>query len=441
MSNGTKQRLLQAGRDILLEIGYKVLDRGLTVESIAERAGTSSQTFFNTYPRHAAKGTEGGKERFIRDLVESLGAATPRGARQVLQGRIREELIDKDGDPLPVVRALAEEALDELEPDPAIRFRWFVAIFGRDHEQAMAAARREYRAVTELNTAAYDELLKRWGATPRMPFTCEDIAVTLSSLVEGFVLRRIIDPDTASTKLFGHVVVALAAALVDVEQKNEHIDDLLKHVVAEVKARYAAQGHVAIPIELDTVIEAAREQLDKRNYFQIRLPHIAAAAKVSPSSLKSIYPRVEDIIVAALKPRIEQLRNHVDANRTAGLAEPVILRSYLRKLAHLAHDEAAFVDALIVSTAGNRSSGMSELDLSGIIEPVIKEGQEKGNIASDRSPEELATSLTRVLLVECHTYRHQSPPPAHPRSPDDLAESVANMCLDGLQLTPPSTER
>jgi len=110
------------------------------------------------------------------------------------------------------------------------------------------------------------------------------------------------------------------------------------------------------------------------------------------------------------------------------------LRSYLRKLAQLAREQAEFIDALIVSTAGNRSSGTSERDLLKVIEPVIKDGQQKGTIASDRSPRELAASLTRFVLVECHTCQHQ-PPGQEPRRPfEQLAESVAKMCLDGLEL-------
>src|ERR1700741_495459 len=162
MPDATRTRLLEAGRESLLEVGYKVLDRGLTVESIAKRAGTSTQTFFNTYPRRADQGNEGGKERFIRELVESLGAAAPRGTGEVLDGRIKDHLVDNDGDPLPVIRALAEQALRELEADPAVRFRLFVAIFGRDHQDAMAAARHGYRAATTVNATAYDDLLKRW---------------------------------------------------------------------------------------------------------------------------------------------------------------------------------------------------------------------------------------------------------------------------------------
>lgn len=432
MSDSMRMRLLKAGRESLLDVGYKVLERGLTIESITKRAGTSNQTFFNTYPRRVGNG-DGGKERFIRELVESLGAAEPGGTVDVLVGRIRDQLVDNDGDPLPVIRAMAEQALRERECDPAVRFRLFVAIFGRDHEDAMVAARHEYRASTRVSGAAYDDLLKGWGAAPRMPFDGEKIAITLASLVEGFSLRRIIDPDAVPAGLFGDVVVALAAALVDIDQKNECVDDLFKHVVAEVKASHDVPDRTA-PIDLDAVISAAREQLKTRNYFQIRLSHIAAAAKVPLTSLKSIYPRVDDIIVDALKPGIAQLRNHVEANRAAGYAEPAILRSYLKKLAHLAHEQAEFIDALIVSTAGNRSSGTSEKDLLRVIEPVITDGQENGTIASYRSPRELAASLTRFVLVECHTYEHQPPGQEVRRPFDELAESVANMCLDGLEL-------
>jgi len=432
MPDTTRIRLLEAGRESLLDVGYKVLERGLTVKSIAKRARMSTQTFFNTYPRGAGQGDEGAKELFIRELVESLGAATPRDSYTVLEGRIRDRLVDNDGDPVPVIRALAEQALHELESDPAVRFRLFVAIFGRDHEEAMAAARHGYRAETKVNGTAYDDLLKRWGASPRMPFDGEKIAITLSSVVEGFALRRIIDPDAVPVELFADVVVALAAALVDVDQKNECIDDLLKHVAAELEASRDVPDRSA-PVDIDAVTSAAREQLRTRNYFQLRLSHIAAAAKVPLSSLKSIYPRVDDIIVAALEPEIAKLRNHVEANRAAGFAEPAILRSYLIKLAQLAREQAEFIDALIVSTASNRSSGTSERDLLKVIEPVIKDGQENGTIASDRSPGELAASLTRFVLVECHTYHHQ-PPGQEPCRPfDELAVSVAKMCLNGLE--------
>ena len=68
-----------------------------------------------------------------------------------------------------------------------------------------------------------------------------------------------------------------------------------------------------------------------------------------------------------------------------------------------------------------------------MIEPAIKDGQENGTIAAERSPMELAASLSRFVLVECHTYQHQPPGQEPRRTFDELAAAVANTCLDGLE--------
>ncbi len=252
VSSKSRDLLLRAGAAQVLEGGLAILQSGLSVTDLASRAGLSEKTFFKTF---------GSKERYVDALAASLvGAARP--DVQNVDHLIEDALVSSRGDIRRTVRAVCDSCFQEVGHAAATRAGIAVLALASGHKEAMGSLKHAYGVYDSIGTRAYDAVIARWGASLRAPFSAQLVAVTLTAIVQGLVLRSLADPDAVPDDLFGNVVIALLSSVIDANHGHEHIDDEAAPLAAEVMRVYKASQVDCLPDDpRKDIIDAARLEL------------------------------------------------------------------------------------------------------------------------------------------------------------------------------------
>ncbi len=77
----------------------------------------------------------------------------------------------------------------------------------------MAAMSQLYEHVTQVQVIGYEALLDAWGREPRPPYDLRTVAVTITAVADGLLLRRGFEPDLDVTTLFEDAVRSLIPTL------------------------------------------------------------------------------------------------------------------------------------------------------------------------------------------------------------------------------------
>ncbi|WP_033430466.1 TetR/AcrR family transcriptional regulator [Saccharothrix syringae] len=433
----SRAKLLRAGREILLTAGRHVLLKGLTVSAVVERAGISETTFNNNWPTKVRNGVLGGHRKYIDDLLGSLVSDGPRITQDVLADRILQVFGENQGDPRRALRELARWDFEAVRDHPATLTRMLVATLARDHPVAVRSVRLVYDDITRKAARAYSSTLAGWGGEFRRPFTAESIAVVLTSLVEGMTLRWLLDPKAVPDELFGDAVTALVGAVVDVEQRHEHIDDVMEPLSREVIRKYRAEEDRDDPDDPWTaILEAAEGEFAQRGYYTTQLHHIAAAAGVDTAKLTRFFPTKADILEHGLRPVHDDLKRQVSHDALLRRGPEDVVRRHLRRLARAVARHRTWFDALvslaIQDLARERDEAAARvraaLDFPALIAPALAAGQDAGVFVAVLPPDELATMLTNNVLVRAFS-RCEHPP-------EEVAAAVGAVLLDGILVAP-----
>lgn len=425
--------LLRAGVEAIIDEGYKLLRGGLSLDHLVERSGVSKETFRKEFPNQVSKGGLKPSDRFLEELLSSLVIDNPRSTKSFFSEEFSGKLIESNGDPLPAMRELCKQNFEQVRADLATRIRLFIITSGRSHKGALKALRDEYREVINCGAHAYKQILLQWGATLRKPFTTELAAAVFMAIVEGLTLQWLVDPDAVPESLFGDAVVVFTAALVDMEQRQEHIDDVATASFANEVMRdfqlSGREGEIENPRKV--IIEAAVAEFTRRGFFATELKHVAATARVELRTLKRLFPHTVDLVVGGLKPAFEQLKASVADNKTLKMSATEVLGRYLRDLVTLFIDNRAMADALLVimSRYVMHAPEMEErvrqgLDFPSLITPTIEAGQQAGTFSTGSAAAEVAAMLVNNLLLWCSTRRSHTA--------EEIARDVSALCLHGL---------
>lgn len=419
-----RERLLDAGIALLFEDGVKVLGRGLNVAEIAARAEVSEKTFFATF---------GDKGRYLDELLLWCNR-TPERASRDMAAVVDQALDDTGGDPRRLLRAVCTRDYRQVRADPATLMQLATIVLGRGHHGAMRRLRQTYAGYDRVAAGAFGPMLARWNVSLRAPFTLEHLAVALTALVEGLALRHLADPDAVPDTLFGDTVVALAGAVLDPEQGHGHVDDViapLAHGVARTAAADRLDGLPEHP--RNAVLTAARLEFGARGYFATTPAHIAARAGVPLAVLGQLFPGKASIVVGALRGEHAELRSLIDDDSALGVTPAAVVRRHLERLAAFALRHREFAEALLMAvvhgaTTAEDADITRDLDLPGLLAPVVAAGQRAGDFHPDLDPRAVAENLTHGVLLRCFTHRDGDA--AH------HASAVAAIALRGLLTSP-----
>ncbi|GAA3464166.1 TetR/AcrR family transcriptional regulator [Saccharothrix longispora] len=416
-----RERLLDAGQALLVEDGFKVLNRGLNVAEIAARAEVSEKTFFATF---------GDKGRYVEELLVRFNRPPAPRAGTVVDV-VEQALAETKGDPRRLLRTVSTWNYELLRADPATLMQLATVVLGRGHQGAMRRLRQTYAAYDQAGVRVYRSMLARWSASLRAPFTPEQLAVVLTALVEGLFLRHLADPDAVPDTLLGDTVVALVGALLDPEQGHGHVDDAIAPLADEVVRAYRVDRLDGLPDNpRNAVIAAARHEFAARGYYATTPDHIAARAGVPLTVLRQLFPVKASIVVGALRPGCGELRSLLDDDLALGVAPRHLLRRHLERLAAFTLGNREFAEALVMAVVHDTATddttdGISrEIDLAGMLVPVIEAGRARGDFGADHDPATLARALTDSTLLHCLTHRDGTAA--------DHVDAVEALALHGL---------
>ncbi|MFJ1768432.1 TetR family transcriptional regulator [Amycolatopsis sp. NPDC088138] len=426
--NTNRQRMLDAGAEILLRDGMKILERGIPVEDVAARAGLSKNTFFNVFQS---------KEKYLDELIVSL-SAVQEDVTSELSTMIDRVLLDSQGDLHSTVRAVCDWDFQTVKHDPGTLAQLAVFLLGRKHPEAMRGLREVYARYDNTTMLAYERILASWGASMRKPFSSKLVAVALTALVEGLALRSIFDPEAVPDDLFGDLTIALIAAIVDPDHNHEHINDVVAPISEQVQLKFASAKPDGLPEDpRAAILDAARTEFGVRGYFLTTFSLIAARAHVPSPVLRQLFPSKAAIIIDALDGPCERLAQQVDDDVKLSYPPQETITRHLGRLENLATQNPEFVQALLMLAAHETAASPDmnvvvkrELDLPQMLVPTIERAQKAGAFRADIPAYDAAAMLTNALFLHWFT-RRDAPPQEH-------ARLISQLLLDGLAVPEPT---
>ncbi len=207
----TRASLLEAGTELVNERRTSAVLPGL--REVCQRANRSTAVFYGHFENLAAYHDALVEQLLSTDVAFEVMALTMDLLADVTR-RIRT------GPPEDIPRLIASVAAANIDAQlaigmPAFRLRLLLQATADDRaqRQAMVALRRLYDHVTEVQVIGYQALLDAWGREPRPPYDLRTVAITITAVADGLLVRRGFEPDLAVTTLFEDAVRALIPTL------------------------------------------------------------------------------------------------------------------------------------------------------------------------------------------------------------------------------------
>jgi AcrR family transcriptional regulator len=200
----TREALLRAGADLLVEIHLRDPFAPLKVRAICERAGKSTGAFYEHWP---------GTGDYFNELAELLAADDAFDGDVAL---LTEAAESSAGDSaLTALARVADLDLELLVRNPSYDAMELLCVtLGRSTLRKQMA--HGYRVFDRQTGEVYGAILAKRGREPCPPLDWDGIGVILQALLEGFTLRHKVDPDAvppSSESVLGPYATAVAAVL------------------------------------------------------------------------------------------------------------------------------------------------------------------------------------------------------------------------------------
>lgn len=221
-------------RNSLLAAGAALVNERRTgevlpgVREVCQRAGRSTAVFYGHFASLAAYHDALVDELLTTDVAFEVMAKTMDLLAQVTQ-KIRT------GPPEDIPRLIASVAAANIDAQleigmPDFRMRLLLQATAEDqaHAQAQRALRRLYDHVTQVQVVGYDALLDAWGREPRPPYDLRTIAITITAVADGLLVRRGFEPDLDVTTLFEDAVRSLIPTLSRRVGAPDDLDEALR---------------------------------------------------------------------------------------------------------------------------------------------------------------------------------------------------------------------
>lgn len=207
----TRLSLLEAGAALVVERRTGEVLPG--VREVCQRAGRSTAVFYGHFENLAAFHDE-----LIDKLLSTDTAFEVMAQTMELLAEVTEKIRDCPPDDIP--RLIASVAAANMQGQIAIgmpsfrsRLLFLATAEDRARRQGLAALRRRYEHVTQMQIVGYEALLDAWGREPRPPYDLRTVAITITAVADGLVLRRGFEPDLDITTLFEDAVRSLIPTL------------------------------------------------------------------------------------------------------------------------------------------------------------------------------------------------------------------------------------
>ncbi len=225
-SGPARSSLLEAGAALVHERSTGEVLPG--VREVCLRASRSTAVFYGHFENLAAF-----HDALLDQLLSTDVAFQVMADTMELLAEVTEKIRTGPADDIP--RLIASVASANMEGQlaigiPAFKARQlFVATADdRARRHAMVAMRRLYEHVTQVQVVGYAALLDAWAREPRPPYDLRSIAITVTAVADGLMLRRGFEPDLDITTLFEDAVRSLNPTLSRRIGTPDDLDEVLR---------------------------------------------------------------------------------------------------------------------------------------------------------------------------------------------------------------------
>ncbi len=336
---------------------------GTTSAAVADAAGVTTGSFFHHFRSQA---------EFVDALVLAVLPAPEDLGEQV------DELVDSLAhiDLLEVLRASLRDAWEVHSGEPDIRrSQRFQSLLTAHHdvplsqpEGAMTTVgdvlRSGYRARHDQAVRGWVRLLELTGRTFVPPFDIDRIAIALTAMFEGLLLRHQFDPEAADDELFADVAAALATALTIPKGSRVRLADLVQPAAGpshlSPQARSGARRRRATR---SRITDAATGMFDD-GWESVTALDVAELAGVSHQTVLNLFGGTREVAATTFVRHVADLSATAEATHR----EPplVALHRVLAQLADLAAADPEPARALLeerIAAKLHHGGDLSEMDI------------------------------------------------------------------------------
>lgn len=394
----TRQRILDAGLEHWCSSEPAELFGGFTVSAVAKAAGVTRATFYSYWST---------PEEYLQSLLEHLGTRRPdqdaarrsdgERRRPGDEGRILKRFLDS-----------CEIRLAETLVSPQVRVR--LGFSSKLDDPVIAAGLRALYRDYEQDTRLLNEVAsQQWGREPRPPFTDEWIQAILGALLDGIVVRHLVDPEAMPAESFGLASAILTMALTRPTDDPRDLDDILgainqwgttgARIAADRRVDDAASTALLSDPSLESIVTAARRLLADGSWDAIDIDDIALAVGIDADRLLRSFGSKTGLALAIVaKNADDQWR---EAARTSDPLDDLqvllsIIMTELRRNPMIGQS----VIQMLAGTIRLPDPAVFTRPPIPDIARLLAEAKHRGLILDTVDPESLSVSLTRIMLAE-----------------------------------------
>jgi AcrR family transcriptional regulator len=253
-----RERLLAAGASLLLDSGRENLNQVLSVQRLSRRAGASRQSWHNQFPDHD----------FLEALADYAADLTMADQQLDFVEAATDAYIENQpmGVAVPGGTQMLEMIFGLFFSDEKYRVQLLLALMAPDDPAILAPLKERSDRFIASIPRTYERMFRHALLEPRPPHTNTSVAVAMGAMIDGFLLRSIIDPEHATTAhLVDAVVSMLSGALKTVGEDSaaprgpfdavaphlqpEEVEVTTDEIIAGVVQLFAAQGTRRLTLE------------------------------------------------------------------------------------------------------------------------------------------------------------------------------------------------
>lgn len=385
-----RQRLVEAGLEVLETDGLATLMRGLTAKQISSEAHLSERTFYSEFPS---------KQDFVRSLLDEIANPVRIAEAPNFALELESSLSDARHDTLVRIRSLCDSHFERMAHNPALPIQFAIIGLGYQDEDVMEEMRGLYAELTHELAEAYRAVLNHWGVAIRSPLTLDGVAVVLAALTEGLVLRSLVDPDSTPPSILSDAVLALFPGTVDFANSGLVLEEFIG---SPDRGEELPTDSINIDL-LQRLTAVGRENLsDRQGLAALRLEQVAADSGESLETVKRLFPSTYSLVTAVSRPVVFTLRDSVAGDLSLGFDHAELIVRHFTRLATLFIRMPALAELVILSCAGTNPEAtrmVEELDFGGLVIEYLEAAIEEGTIDGSQEPAAHARMLTNMTAV------------------------------------------
>ncbi|MCE5288773.1 MAG: TetR/AcrR family transcriptional regulator [Nocardiaceae bacterium] len=402
-----RDRIIAAAVEALQELTAARLLTAIGTRDIARRAGASPASIFHHFGS-------------VESLAEAVVARVfnpktlPTESVNALIAHITSSSLPADAG-----RMMHTQEFERLSADPELRLRLGLWALGGDSTDA---AYGDYLRSTDSSIASSAErLFAAWGRELRPPWTLKSFIASQVALLNGSVVRHLVDPGASDKNQFARAASSLSLLALRLKGDTHTLDDRL----AEMNYFPMRDARTLRPItdaagrKRALILDAAADLFVVRGYKQTTFAQIARAARVSEST---VYVHFSSKSALASELFLKQASDLLVSRASDRPAPPQTRDENVHALHELLTTLAIFV-ATHIDTAPEYASGLigSATDIANdqLLEAVVSH---VARISSHPGAAAAAEETAKLIVIGLISRVVQHPAdPAEKSSSDVLA--------------------